>query len=73
MKKKQSSKSSKGNWIKGAIKRPGALRKKLGAKEGEPIPQGKLKAAAKGNSRTAKQARLALTLKKMGKGKKKKK
>lgn len=52
-------------WIQSAIKKPGALRKTLGAKEGQPIPAAKLKAAAKGNSTTAKRARLALTLKKM--------
>ena len=34
-------------WIQKAIKKPGALRKKLGAKKGKPIPKGKLKAAAK--------------------------
>jgi len=26
------------NWIKGAIKKPGALRKQLGVKKGEKIP-----------------------------------
>ena len=30
------------NWIAGAIKKPGALRKELGAKKGEPIPAKKL-------------------------------
>ena len=30
------------NWIKKAIKKPGALREEMGAKEGEPIPQEKL-------------------------------
>ena len=29
-------------WIKSAIKRPGALRKKLGVKEGEKIPTDKI-------------------------------
>ena len=29
-------------WIQGAIKRPGALREKMGAKEGENIPKGKI-------------------------------
>ncbi len=37
----------KKNWIAGAIKKPGALRKELGAKPGKPIPAGKLEAAAK--------------------------
>jgi hypothetical protein len=56
----------KKNWIKDAIKHPGALRKKLGAKKGKPIPEKKLeKAAHSKNPKTAKQARLAITLKKM--------
>jgi hypothetical protein len=50
-------------WIQKAIKNPGALRKKLGAKEGEPIPAGKLAKAAKSSGTTGKQARLAMTLK----------
>ena len=50
-------------WIQKAIKHPGALRKKLGAKEGEPIPAGKLAKAAKSSGTTGKQARLAMTLK----------
>ena len=29
-------------WIQGAIKNPGALREKMGAKEGETIPKGKI-------------------------------
>ena len=31
-------------WIQEAIKRPGALREKMGAKEGEKIPKGKISA-----------------------------
>lgn len=50
-------------WIQKAIAHPGALRKKLGAKEGEPIPAGKLAKAAKQSGTTGKQARLAQTLK----------
>ncbi|MGI9143516.1 MAG: hypothetical protein ACR2IJ_10045 [Fluviibacter sp.] len=58
------------NWIKGAIKKPGALRKTLGAKKGEPIPAAKLeKAAHSKNPTTAKRANLALTLRSMKKGK----
>ena len=60
----------KKNWISSAIKKPGALRKTLKAKPGKPIPAAKLKKAAKGNSKTAKRARLAITLKKLHKGKK---
>ena len=55
------------NWIAGAIKKPGALRKELGAKEGKPIPAKKLAAAAKKPGIIGKRARLAETLKKLGK------
>jgi len=52
------------NWIKGAIKKPGALRKSLGVKTGEKIPAAKLKKAEHSkNPTTAKRARLAETLK----------
>ncbi len=57
------------NWIKGAIKHPGALRKELGAKKGKPIPAKKLAAAAKKGGKVGKRARLAETLKKMHRGK----
>jgi len=46
------------NWIKGAIKKPGALRKQMGAKKGEKIPAEKI------NKKIA-------TLKKKGEGDKK--
>ena len=36
---------AKKEFIKDAIKRPGALRKAMRAKEGEPIPKGKLEKA----------------------------
>lgn len=55
------------NWIKGAIKSPGSLRKTLHAKNGKPIPAKKLAAAAKKKGVTGKRARLAETLKKMHK------
>lgn len=56
------------NWIAGAIKHKGALRKTLGAKKGEPIPEAKLKKAEHSkNPKTAKRARLAETLKKLHK------
>ena len=35
------------NWIKGAIKHPGALHKELGVPEGKKIPAKKLAKAAK--------------------------
>ncbi len=51
------------NWIKGAIKKPGSLRKTLGVKPGKKIPAGKLAAAAKKPGKTGQRARLAKTLK----------
>ena len=56
----------KGGWIKGAIKKPGALHKTLGVKEGEKIPEKKLeKAEHSKNKLTAKRAHLAETFKGM--------
>jgi hypothetical protein len=52
-------------WIQKAIKKPGSLRKELGAKEGKPIPAKKLAAAAKKPGKLGQRARLAQTLKKM--------
>lgn len=57
----------KKNWIAGAIQKPGALRKTMGVKKGQTIPAGKLAKAAKGKGVTGKRARLAMTLKKLGK------
>jgi len=56
-----------GGWIKDAIKKPGALRSSLGVKKGEKIPAGKLAAAAKKPGKLGQRARLAQTLKKLGK------
>jgi hypothetical protein len=50
-------------WIQSAIKKPGALRKSLGAKSGEKIPAGKLAKAAKAPGKLGQRARLAQTLK----------
>lgn len=66
----------KKNWIQRAIKRPGALRakaKRAGAlnKDGT-ISVEWLRKMAKGNSLTARQARLALTFRKMRRRRKKK-
>jgi hypothetical protein len=55
------------NWIAGAIKKPGALRKELGVKEGKTIPAKKLAAAAKKPGKIGQRARLAETLKGMKK------
>lgn len=54
-------------WIKGAIKKPGALRAAMGAKKGETIPAGKLAVAAKKPGKMGQRARLAQTLRKLGK------
>jgi len=51
------------NWIAGAIKKPGALRKELGVPAGKKIPSSKLAAAAKKPGTLGKRARLAETLK----------
>ena len=53
----------KKNWIAGAIKKPGALKKELGVKKGEKIPAKKLAAAAKKPGKEGQRARLAETLK----------
>ena len=50
------------NWIKGAIKKPGSLRKSLGVKKGQKIPAKKLNAAAKKGGKLGQRARLAKTL-----------
>lgn len=55
-------------WIQGAIKKPGALKKQLGVPADEPIPAGKLAAAAKKGGKLGQRARLAQTLKKMHEG-----
>ena len=51
------------NWIKDAIKKPGALHKDLGVPAGKKIPSSKLAAAAKKPGKVGKRARLAETLK----------
>lgn len=55
-------------WIQKAIKKPGALRQAMGVKKGETIPASKLKQAAKVPGKMGQRARLAMTLKKMGRG-----
>lgn len=57
-------------WIADAVKKPGALRKELGAKKGHNIPAKKLAAAAKAPGKLGQRARLAETFRKMrGRGK----
>lgn len=58
--------AEKKKWIKEAIKHPNALRKSLKVKEGEKIPESKLKKAEHSkNSTTRKRANLAHTLSKL--------
>jgi len=52
-------------WIQEAIKKPGALKKELGVKEGKTIPAKTLAKAAKAPGKMGQRARLAQTLKKM--------
>lgn len=59
--------AKKKHWIQDAIKKPGALRKELGAKEGKPIPAKKLATAAKKPGKIGQRARLAETLRKLHK------
>ncbi len=54
---------AKGNWIAGAIKKPGALHRQLGVPEGKKIPAKKLAAAADKGGKLGRRARLAETLK----------
>lgn len=56
-------KEKKKNWIAGAIKKPGALHKEMGVKEGKKIPAKALAKAAKKGGKLGKRARLAETLK----------
>lgn len=60
-----------GNWIAGAIKKPGALHKSLGVPQGQKIPAKKLAKAADAGGKLGERARLAETLKGMGGGHKK--
>jgi hypothetical protein len=58
-------------WIQEAIQNKGALRKQLGVKEGQTIPQQTLEEAANKGGTLGRRARLAMTLKRLrGKAKK---
>ena len=54
-------------WIQKAIKKPGALRESMGVEKGETTPAAKLAAAAKKPGKVGQRARLAQTLRKLGK------
>lgn len=58
------------NFIKKAIKKPGALHKDLGVAQGKKIPLKKIEKAAKGSGKTAQRARFAITLRKIRGGSK---
>lgn len=59
------------DWIKGAIKHPGALHRVLGVPQGETIPAKKVEQAAHSSDPTlARRARLAETLKKINRARK---
>jgi len=52
----------KNNWIKDAIRKPGALHEDLGVPKGKKIGSAKIAAAAKRGGKTGQRARLAMTL-----------
>ncbi|MGH8359325.1 MAG: hypothetical protein ACRESF_17715 [Pseudomonas sp.] len=54
-----------GDWIKGAIGKPGALHEEMGVPQGQKIPAGALAKAAKSKGKLGRRARLAETLRKM--------
>jgi hypothetical protein len=57
---------SRRDFIKAAIKHPGALHKELGVPKGKKIPARKLKKAAAAGGKLGQRARFAETLEKMG-------
>ena len=65
MKKAKGGMAKGGNWIQGAIKKPGALKKSLGVPADKPIPAKKLQMASKAPGKMGQRARLAMTLKGM--------
>jgi hypothetical protein len=63
--------STNNKFIQKAIKKPGALRRTAGVKKGEKIPVSELRKLAKKKGKTGQRARLALTLRKLPRRKKK--
>lgn len=55
------------NWIKGAVKHPGALHEQLGVPKGQKIPASKLAVAAKAGGKLGERARFAQTMAKIRK------
>jgi len=60
--------AEKKNWIKDAIKKPGALHTELGVPVDKKIPAKKLAKAAKAPGKEGQRARLAQTLKSFNRG-----
>ena len=58
------------NFIKSAIKRPGALHRALSVPQGKTIPKSRVEAATKRPGRVGQEARFAETLEGMHRGKK---
>lgn len=58
---------AKTQWIDSAIKKPGALKKSLGVKQGETIPAKTLNKAAKAPGKLGQRGRLAKILKSFAK------
>lgn len=54
-----------GDFIQGAIKKPGALHRELGVPQGKKIPAKKIKKAEKAGGKEGERARFAVTLKKL--------
>lgn len=67
--KKSDKKTTGKKFIKGAVEKPGALHKQLGVPKGQKIPAKKLAKAATAPGKLGERARLAQTLKKLGKKK----
>lgn len=55
------------NWIKSAIKKPGALHRSLGVPLGQAIPEEEIDEAARSSGVIGRRARLAKTLKGLNK------
>lgn len=49
-------------WVSGAISKPGQLHRDLGIPQGEKIPEGRLRNAARQGGKVGQRARLAVTM-----------
>lgn len=57
----------KKKWVQEAVKNKGGLHESLGVAKGKKIPVARIQAASKKGGKVGRQARLALTLRKMKK------